>query len=365
MIQYPDYNNGLVNLACSILKHYKAPYQHKTLPMMDALLAKNYRNVVVVLLDGMGVDAIEYHLPEDSFLRSHMAAVISSVFPPTTTSATTTLETGLTPTEHGWLGWCLYFPEIDKNVNAFRNTLKDTYIEAENYHVATKYLPYKSIYDKINEAGNAKAYSVSLFGSNKVSTHVEMFAEIKRLCEQEGPKYIYAYSNEPDNTMHNTGCDSEDTRKWCAEFNYQVEEMSKVLSDTLLIVTADHGHCNIRNYILSDYPNLLKMLIRPISIETRAASFFVKEEYTDKFVDEFHKSFGDEFLLLTKQEVIEQKLFGDGERHPKFDEMIGDFLSIAISDAGIVQSRKSKQFLSDHAGMTKQEMDVPLIVVEI
>lgn len=365
MIQYPDYNNSLVNLACSILKHYKAPYQHKTLPLMDTLLAKNYKNVVVILLDGMGVDALERHLPEESFLRSHMRARISSVFPPTTTAATTTLETGLTPAEHGWLGWCLYFPEIDKSVNAFMNTLKDSYTVAENYHVATKYLPYTSIYDKINETGKAKAYSVSPFGSNKVANHVEMFTEVKRLCEEEGSKYIYAYATEPDNTMHDTGCDSEDTRKWCAELNYRVEEMCKVIGNTLLIVTADHGHCNLRHYRLSDYPDLMKMLIRPTSIETRAISFFVKEEYLDGFADEFNKYFGEEFLLFPKQEVIRRELFGDGERHPKFDDMIGDFLAVAIADAEIVQDRKSKQFVSSHAGLTKQEMEVPFIVVEL
>src|SRR5665648_355708 len=88
-IQYPDYNNCLVNLACSILKHFGAHPQHATLPVLDSLLKKQYTNVVVMLFDGMGSEALEFHLPEDSFLRRHCTADISSVFPPTTTAAIT------------------------------------------------------------------------------------------------------------------------------------------------------------------------------------------------------------------------------------------------------------------------------------
>ena len=69
-VRYPDYRNGLVNLACSILKYYGADYGHPTLPVMDRLLEKKYRNVVVMLFDGLGSAALKYHLPEDSFLRT-------------------------------------------------------------------------------------------------------------------------------------------------------------------------------------------------------------------------------------------------------------------------------------------------------
>lgn len=38
-----------------------------------------------------------------------MAAVIGTVFPPTTTAATATADSGLSPAEHGWLGRSLRF----------------------------------------------------------------------------------------------------------------------------------------------------------------------------------------------------------------------------------------------------------------
>jgi len=140
--------------------------------------------------------------------------------------------------------------------------------------------------------------------------------------------------------------------------------MCQVLKDTLVIVTADHGHINLNYKFVSDYPQLLKMLVRTISIESRATCFYVKEEYREMFKEEFYKAFGKDFLLLSKAEVLEEKLFGEGQAHKKFEEFIGDFLAVAIGDQGIVYSHKSKQFLSNHAGMTKQEMMIPFIVVE-
>ena len=82
------------------------------------------------------------------------------------------------------------------------------------------------------------------------------------------------------------------------------------------------------------------------------------------FKEEFYKAFGKDFLLFSKAEVLEGKLFGDGQAHRKFGEFIGDFLAVAIADQGIAFNHRSKQFLSNHAGMTKQEMIIPFIVVE-
>lgn len=360
---FPDYKKGLVNLVSSIIKYYGIKTEHDTLPEMDSLLQKEYKNVVLMLFDGMGVDTLYHHLPEESFLRRHFRHPLSSVFPPTTTAAVTSIHSGLMPAEHGWLGWSLYFSEVDKVVNAFINTVKGSGEPAADYHVAERFLPYKTVYEKINEGGAAQAFQVSKFGTNKVSSLEEMLTEVRRLCQEEGRKYICSYWEEPDSLMHENGCYDSRVTEYLERIDGEVEALCKELSDTLIIITADHGHINTRYECVSEHPELEKMLYRPVSVECRAAAFYVKEEYNSEFRGAFWKAFGDGFLLLSREEVIERKLFGEGMEHLKFREFIGDYLAVSISDKGIVQTPRSQQLLSNHAGMTEKEMQVPFIVV--
>ena len=124
--ELPDYNNCLVNLANSIEKKFGVETTADTLPLADKYLDKKYKNVVVLLLDAMGISILEKHLKEDGFFRSHLAGEYNSVYPPTTVAATTSLMNGLYPDEHGWLGWDMYIPDLDKNVTLFRNVEQST-----------------------------------------------------------------------------------------------------------------------------------------------------------------------------------------------------------------------------------------------
>ena len=69
--------------------------------------------------------------------------------------------------------------------------------------------------------------------------------------------------------------------------------------------------------------------------------------------------------ILSKDEVKKQKLFGPGVEHPQFDGMLGDYLAVATGDLSIFNTQEEKEkFIGVHAGLTKEEMEIPLIVVE-
>lgn len=363
-IRYPDYSNSILNLACSILKYYDAEYTHATLSCMDKRLANGYKNVIVMVFDGMGIEILEKNLPSKSYFRKHLVGEITSVFPPTTTAATTTLESGLSPMEHGWLGWSLYFEEIKDNINIFINT-NDQGSQVTDYHVANRYIPYKNILDKINETGKAKSYSISPFGTVHVDNLNELCDEVKRISNNEDNNYMYVYWPEPDTSMHITGCYSEKSKSTLKEINAKIEEMCKDLKDTLLIITADHGHMDGRPKLILDYPELLSTLKYLPSIEPRALSFFIKEGMEEQFVKEFKKNFEGDFLLFSKREIIERKIFGEGVAHLKFEDFIGDYIAIAISDVSIFNNKQEyDRFIGVHAGLTEAEMRVPLIMIE-
>lgn len=364
MLRYPDYNNSILNLINSIEKYFGVKNDHPTLAIADTILAKQYRNVVVMVFDAMGSRNLEQLLPADSFIRSHMIQEISSVFPSTTTAATTTLESGLSPCEHAWLGWSLYFPEIADNVNLFVNTNYEDEPVAD-YHVASRLLPYKSVVEKINELSQARAESVSYFGSYHTEGYEEIWEAVEALCNEEGRHYLYTYWNEPDTSMHEKGVTSEEAAAWVKRIDKDIEEFSEKLQDTVLFLIADHGHINSTNKFIGDYPDVIDTLRWMPSIEPRALAFHVKEGREMEFETAFLRHFGGDCILLPKQAVIDQKLFGRGKAHRRFEEFLGDYLAIAIGDVSIFYTRKgAESFLGAHAGLTDFEMMVPLIVIE-
>ena len=72
---WPDYKNCIANLPNSILRKFGVTPAGDTLPLLDRYLEKDYRNIVVILLDGMGKSILERHLEKDGAFRSHLAGI--------------------------------------------------------------------------------------------------------------------------------------------------------------------------------------------------------------------------------------------------------------------------------------------------
>ena len=385
------YEKCLTGLANSILKRFGIPPVGPTLPPADMLLEKHRRNTVVLLLDGMGKSVLEGNLEEGGFLRSHLVDTYYSVFPPTTVAATTSLLTGLDPCGHSWLGWDCFYPDIDKNVTVYFNTIQGTKEPAADYPVAETICPYKSILERINEAGGV-AYGVSpymepypkvgrpakpdshrpsdLSGPSKPDvtlpkTWKQIVDRVRELCEYPGEKFIYAYWEEPDHTMHNSGCFSKSTRRVLRRIESRLVELAEQLTDTQIIITADHGHINSRGVALESYPQITDCLVRMPSIEPRALNLFVKPGRESEFEHLFEEAFGEEYILMSREEVLKKKLFGNSEEHEQFRRMLGDYIGIAVSDLTIYRTEKdAAKHIGVHAGLTEDEMVIPLISIE-
>ena len=109
MLSYPDYTRCPINIVSSIRKYYKTASAYPSLPKLDAELGKNYKNVVLMVLDCLGTTMLERNLSASIFLRKRCVDSLTSVFPSTTAAAMTSYYTGVSPNQHGWLGWSLYF----------------------------------------------------------------------------------------------------------------------------------------------------------------------------------------------------------------------------------------------------------------
>lgn len=367
MIKYPDYDRSILSVASSVLNYFGVTdCGHKTLPEFDELLSKNYKNVIVMLFDGMGTSILKKHLTKEDFLCKHHITNISSVYPSTTVAATTSIQSGYSPLETGWIGWDLYFDEIGENVTVFKNTLQRNSEPAAKYNVAQKYIPYKNILQRIEEvSGKKSAYFVSAFSKYHSKSVPDICKTVYRLSKKRKQKYIYTYWYQPDHTMHEYSVDSIQAKNEVEHINREVEKLCRKLKNSLVIITADHGQINCTNEYLEDYPVLKDMLKIPPSVEPRAVNFFIKDGRKEDFKKEFNKIFGSSFRLMPKEEVFAENLLGSGTPHVKTKDFIGDFLAVATSNVMLNYGRSDFEAIGGHAGLTEEEMTVPFIAFEV
>jgi len=361
--QKPDYRNCSVNAIASIARHLGVQLPHAGLPYLDAMLAeKPYQNIILMLFDGLGMDLLLSSLPEDAFLRLHTQNTLSAVFPSTTTNATSSIECALYPREHGWLGWTLYFPQLQKPVDLFTNQSEGK--PAADYRVADRFLPRQMIFPRITQAGQAIASCISRFGDTQISKLNGLFSMALDQARDEKRRYIYTYWDEPDHLMHEKGCYHEKVQAKVRDINDRVEAFFHQLPEnSLLMLTADHGLTDGRYLHLSDHPKVWHMLQHSPTIENRAASLHVKPECRASFPSAFKDAFGDHFLLLDREAFIREYL-GDGEIHPSVYDSVGDYMALSLDDYCLAVTPDPHPLKGVHGGLTRKEMQVPLMIAE-
>ncbi len=374
----PNYQHCILNTITSILKYYHVETKHASLESLDKKLEKRYKNVVFIVLDGMG-EHILNTTSKSGFFSEHQIDCITSVYPSTTTAALTTYYSGKPPYETGWIAWSQYFKEYGRAIDMLSH--KESYLKEDiskaKINVFQSVVNYIPIFEKIENASkNVKAYEIVPTYSDKRSKRSiradnveEMIENIERLCELSGEKFIFAYSDNPDGLLHKYGTKSEEAKHFVIETENKIKTMCQNLGeDTIVIISADHGHKDIeKSYTLLDYPEILECLYMPISLESRVIGFWVKENRKEEFKKRFNEKFKDEFWLMTTDEFLNKNFLGWGEKHPKIEEFLGNYIALSISGSMI----KIETFLADgkpvkkstHCGLTKEEMEVPVIVI--
>lgn len=382
-ILMPNYNHSILNLITSILKNYNVENNHNSLETIDKLLENNYKNVVLIVLDGMGEDILKNISPNGIFSKNKID-IITSVYPSTTTAAMTTYYSEKCPIETGWIAWTQYFKEYGRNIDVFPETDSCT---GEKLKVKNKKISdiigYKTIYEQIKEQNrNIKTYEIMPSYCVKkanitmtANTVEEMCESIVTLCKNIENKFIMAYNDNPDGIIHKNGCYSKETKKFILDAEKEFENMLKELrnTDTLLILSADHGHQDIHETMdILELEDLQECLIMPPTLVSRMIGFFVKDTKRKEFEDRFNKIFKNKYILYSKEELLKNNLLGYGNKHKKIDDFMGDYIAIAISDMrikiGTYLSREMKhpdEKKSTHCGLTKNEMEVPLIVFDL
>ena len=367
----PNYNNCILNVDASISKYYGVNPKYDTFSALDNILASNkYKHIAIMLLDGMGSYIIKNNLDEDSFLRTHKICDINAVFPPTTACAVPALCSGIEPLKTGWVGWSNYFTEVNKFVVMFRNV---DYFSNEpvEINVAENVLPYKKFYQDFN----TKVFELGpSFTPSNCQSFEEMCERYINEIKNKETSFCYMYWDDPDKVMHINGAFSKEAKTEIKQMDDILRTMEANLpDDTLVVITADHGHIDVNPIYLANFKDILSLLVRVPSNEGRCAFFKVKPFRKRKFVKLFNEYFADYFTLITKKDFIEEGYLGNNinEENYKIASFVGDYVAIAKKnyyfnfDPVLACEEFDKMvFKSHHAGITENEMIIPFVVMK-
>ncbi|MBE7074646.1 MAG: alkaline phosphatase family protein [Clostridiales bacterium] len=363
---FPDFKNCNLNISATLAEFLGAPNNKPTLSILKEELAKNYKNVVFICFDGLGINPIEKNLKPNDFLRKNIVQTLTSTFPSTTTNATTSLLLNKYPLEHGWFGWSMYFEDIGKNIEIFLNTDAKTHQKVKitdsplaeidyyfdnansDYEINTIFPPYVAV--KHNERNLT------------ISDEEDLCCKLWYVCNKPGKQFVYAYFDEPDHTMHDFGVTSQKTKQVITSISSNIKNLYKQTKDTLFIITADHGQVDINGYV--DFYKDEKMysyLETPPYMESRAPSFKVKKEYMQQFEEHFKNTYSEDFILFKTSDLLQKGVFGEFGNKA---ELLGDFIAVNTHTyKQAVFYADDIRFKGHHTSLT-DEMLVPLILLK-
>ena len=380
---WPDPECSLVALMASLAEGLggragpKAPLS--ALPVGEI---QAHRQVVLLVLDGVGLDVVASRSPSGVF-RKGLRTPLTSVFPSTTASGVTTLMTGLSPKEHGLVGWHVYFRELGAVLAVLPGKPRYGRGDWASSGVAVERLFGLSAFsDRIGvkssvwvpEAIAESPVSRALRGRAEGLPHKGLSSALAQLASRlranPGRAYHWVYDTLFDHVAHEKGLKSPEALEvlegYEAALNDFLAEISA--SDTLVLVTADHGFIDSdpQQVIgLEDYPRVQAPLLLPLTGESRAAFAFVREGSGAAFEAAVAEELGDRIRLYRSRDLLEAGVFGEGPCHRQLQDRIGDY-TLSPVGRGIIRDRlfeeRRPRLVGVHGGISAAEMKVPLLV---
>jgi hypothetical protein len=391
-IVFPEYSASIVNLVASLERAYGLEGLHTPLGSLDPRSLGDRSALALVLLDGLGAELLAAHASRAPFLSSHLQGSITSVYPPTTAAAVTSFMSGMTPLEHGALGWSLYFKELGRTVDflPFRDSVDGEKLGRAEHEMG-RILRIRNVFERIASAGARTCYlgpkyvvddqfaDESSEPARRAGTRsIEgMFRRLGRLLKEAHrrtgrPDFLFCYCAEPDHTVHYRGTRAAETAAMVERLDALVERTARRAagSGATIIVAADHGLIDTPRHLWLDQdPEVYASLIMPPFPEKRFLSFHVKAGRREAFPALMDR-YREDFLFMSREELLSRGILGIGRAHPKVDDFLGDYVALGIGDAQlhtrvVRPGKKDRTLAAHHAGLRREEMLVPLVRIDL
>jgi len=373
-------------------------------PLASGLIDDLYegvRRVILLVMDGMGWMALHRVMGTGEDLAFHDLArngrlvPLTTTFLSTTNSVLSTIFTAHPPAQHGLLAYELFLREWMMAVESigfsspwepFANTLLKWGFDPEAF------LPVPSLAQRLSSRG---VVTVSVTHKSIATTPLSRM-HFRGAKETRG----YSYASDFWVSLRQVLSDYRRRRLFVSGYwsavdtlahkygpghiteEAEIRSISLLMKDillnhltaedrkgTLLLMTADHGQIRTpaaETVVLTDHPDLRDLLWLPPVGEGRAPFFHVREGTYERALAYLKQHFGEQFVFLSRQQVLDAGLLVPGPIYNELQWRLGDIVGIATGNGAFARTAEdAKRLPGRHGSLTPEEMLVPLFAVRL
>jgi hypothetical protein len=338
----------------------------------DCLRLPEAPRYVVVLVDGLGWHLLEEHRDAAPYLASLADGhePLTCGVPSTTVTSLTSLGTGLTPGEHGLVGYTSRIPGTDRLLNGLKWSAD---VDPRTWQ------PRPTVFERMSAAGAAVAAvnRTSFEGTgltvcsqrgatyHGADTPWERLAVMAEVAKAER-SLTYGYESTLDQSGHDVGCTSPGWVSRLTDVDTDLLRLRAALPpDAVLVVTADHGMVDLPPHgrmDVDDHPRLLDDVVL-LGGEARLRHLYCRAGAAGDVLARWRQHLGDRAVVLGRDEAESAGWFGVVD--PRVRARIGDVLVAALGSFAAFSRRLfpvEGRMVGFHGSLTPPEMLVPLLV---
>lgn len=358
----PDYGGACVR---GIIPALLGPDRHRgQLPDWIPSFVADADAVVLVVLDGLGWGQLRQREHLAPTLAAMSGRAIHTVAPTTTATALTSITTGLTPGEHGIVGYRMVLG--GDVVNTLRWQANDHGVRRSHPPADVQgFDPFMGVEVPVVAQGELERSAFSeahLRGSRPVGWRApsSIAVETKQQIEA-GEQFVYCYYNGVDKIAHERGFgDFYDAELRFADA-LVADVVAAVPAGTAVLVTADHGQVHVADNVIEPSAELL----RPVTMQSGEGRFrwlHCDDADVAALVDAATDAHGDVAWVVSREQVLDEVWFGPVVA-PPIRRRLGDVALVPFEAVSFHEAADSGPFelICRHGSLTADEVEVPLI----
>lgn len=356
----PDYSGPNVR---GIVPALLAPTR-RALPAWIPAPVREARAVVLLVLDGLGWNQLESHRHLMPALSSLQGGPATTVAPSTTATALTSITTGLTPGEHGVVGY-----RIDLSGDVV-NTLRwaTTRGDVRRTHPPRQVQPFPAFLgESVPVVTRAELTGSAFTEAHLVGARHQGWRAASSLPVEvgralaDGAPFVYAYYDGVDKIAHERGFGPFYEAELRMADRLVAEVLDVLPPETALVVTADHGQVHVGDSIVTPDAAMMR-LVHHQSGEGRFRWLHARPGAAPELLDAARSAHGSVAWVKSRDEVIAEGWFGPTVSAP-IAQRLGDVALVAHQLVSFHDPDDSGPFelVCRHGSLTADEMLVPVL----